>query len=187
MNSYYDEKEKKCVVPSTKIANSVSLKTSTTVNECESGYAQATTLTTNTAGYTSCVKIDTTIHKNCIQGIMINNVFTCLECSGGNSLVTSNSGSTTLLECAPTTTSNCTPTNCDSCSGLNICATCKKGFVNIDLTSCITSTLTNCAMATNANVCKVCEHGFYLHNSICHKSAVTVFGKILSLLLVFIL
>lgn len=179
--SYYDTVSQKCVAPTTAIANAANYTSNTVVLACMDGYY----LKDNT-----CVAMDATNFANCARGSHnATNGYVCSACKSGFTLVSNVAGSVTTNTCQTTTATNCTVSNCSSCIGSGkVCTTCASGYAILSSdSSCIQSSLANCSVATSATACNTCQQGYYISNSTCSKSAVTVFGKILSLLLVFIL
>ena len=175
--SYFDTTENKCVAPTTAIANALSYSNPTTVSACATGYYVKAN---------ACTAVDTTASPNCNTGVLTGSTFICGGCTNGYSLVSTTVGSTVTVGCSLNTNSNCTVTNCQSCVSADTCNKCNDKYVLVGK-ACTSTTLTNCAMATNATTCSMCAPKHYIHNNACTLSAATVFGKILSLLLVFIL
>lgn len=177
--SYFDTTQSKCVVPTTAISNALTYSNATTATSCMANYY----LSSNT-----CVAMTATNFANCKYGSYTTaGGYLCTQCNAGYSYTASQGTSTTTYSCATTASTNCTVANCSTCSTANFCMGCTSGFLPLAAGTCVSSTLTNCALASSATACSACSPGYYINAGACSLSATTVFGKILSLLLVFIL
>jgi hypothetical protein len=133
--------------------------------------------------------MDATNFANCITGSYAAATgYVCFGCKAGFSYTAVVGASSTTSSCVANTATNCTVTNCSSCNTPKVCTGCVSGYNVLGTdSSCVQSAVTNCMFAASATACSTCTYGYYITSGTCAKSAVTVFGKILSLLLVFIL
>ena len=182
-------------------ANSNNCSIIPTVNtNCQTGTGSTTafTCTACVAGYylnssAACVAVPSAT-RNCASGTVDTyGNFSCTTCASGFSLIVNSTNTTTnvtITSCAANTTTNCPITNCSSCSSTTTCSTCAATYTLVVGSSGAADTcvvgVAKCYQGT-ATVCTVCSPGFYINSGACTAGIVTFFGKILSLLLVFIL
>jgi len=157
-----------------------------TCTACASGFYL------NSAG--ACIAVPS-VASNCISGTVdaVGN-FSCTGCTTAFSLITTanTSNNTTSYSCAANTTTNCPITNCSSCLTTYSCNFCASTYSVVVGSGSATTPdtcvvgVTNCAVGS-ATACTICNPGFYIATGKCTAGILTFFGKLLSLLLVFIL
>lgn len=140
----------------------------------------------------ACVAVPS-VAMNCSTGTVDTaGNFACTGCASGFSLITTanSSNNTTTYSCLANSTTNCTVANCTSCLTSTTCFTCASTYTLVLGTSPAADTcvvgVAECYQGT-ATACTICNPGFYINSGKCTAGIVTLFGKILSLLLVFIL
>lgn len=165
-----------CTAVTSPDANSIYYTNATTIGRCKDGFIVSSG---------ACTAVSGTGSTNAAQGSLSGSTFTPTSCLTGYSVVTANSATT----CVATTTTNCTVTNCTACSSASVCTICDSThFLTVasSTTTCAATAPTNCAVAASTTACTTCMPTYYISSGSCVKGVVSFFGKLLSLLLVFI-
>ena len=180
----YNDANGVCTLPTTVVTNAYTYSNATTATSCNEGFQLANN---------ACTAINTTTFANAVSLNSTNTAITA--CARGYSTFKNTANANTDISCQTTSNANCSVSNCDGCENNNTydCRYCKSGY-NLTMgaqtqaspDTCVQTTVTNC-WAGSANACTICLPGYSHSSGACVKGAITVFGKILSLLLVFIL
>ena len=147
--AYWDSTEKKCVIPTTLIANALSYTNATTVLACVAGYY----LSNN-----ACAAIPLT-NVGCANGSATSaGVFTCSGCVTGKYL--SPYGQCVSI---PTTATNCADGSATT-AGVFTCSSCAAGYtLSSGACAAIASSFTNCTALNSAGTqCTACTAGMAL-------------------------